>query len=196
MGLIRLGKFALCVLVISVAPFAATADDLELDGSYRPTPVGTKAVYNYGESWEVIGIDGNKTIFKGDRSSQVQDAVWYKYRGMYYSIGSEGSAAKFNTEAIDNLFPLRVGNDTTVDGSEGSWHWKTKYKVMSAKEVETLIGKRDVFVIGFWMSGDSNFRAKGWGYFDPAISVWHRGTMTVGGGDKYKRKTLLLELPE
>ena len=196
MRLTRFSKVLLCVLVVSAVPLTGAADELELDGTYRPTPVGTKAIYNYGEAWEVIAIDGSKIVFKGDRSSQVQDAVWYKYKGMFYSIGDNGASATFDTEAIDKLFPLKVGNETTVTGSEGSWRWKTKYKVMSAKEVETLIGRRGVFVIGFWMAGDGNFRAKGWGYFDPQISVWHRGTMTVGHGDKYKWKTLHLELPE
>ena len=196
MRLSGLKMLALCFAMIFVAPIAGATAEGELDGTYRPTPVGTKAIYNYGESWEVIAIEESKTFFKGDRSSQAQDTVWYKYKGMYYSIGDNGAAAKFDTEAIDKFFPLKIGNTTTVTGSEGDWDWKTKYKVMSSKEVDTLIGKRGVFVIAFQMVGEGNFRAKGWGYFDPEISVWHRGIFIVGDGDKYNWKTLHLELPE
>ena len=196
MRLTRAGTVLLCLIVFLAAPIATAAAEIELDGTYRPTPVGTKAAYNYGESYVVTAIDGDKTYYEGDRSSQAQNTTWYKYKAWYYSLGDDGSPVTFDEEAIDSLFPLKVGNEATIKGVQGTWKWKTKYKVMNAKEVDTLIGKRAVFVVGFWVSGEGNFTSKGWGYFDPAISIWHRGTIKFGNGDKYDWKSLVLELPE
>ena len=181
---------ALCLSLINVDAQAAS------DGAWKPTPVGTKAVYNYGESWEVIAIDGSKVILKGDRSNQAQDVVWYKHKGIFNSIGDSGAVIKFDPEIIDKLFPLKIGNKTTISADIGGWKWKTTYKVTKFKEVDTLLGKRPVFVIGFLERGDDNYKAKGWGYYDAEFGFWHRGSYAWGDSDPIKWKLLHLEIPE
>ena len=189
-------RLALCLLAMLCLPLTSVIAEDDSDGTWKPVPVGTKAVYNYGESWEVIAVDGGKVILKGDRSNQAQDVVWYKYKGLFNSIGDSGAATKFDRGAIDKLFPLQVGNKTTVSADMGGWKWKTTYKVTKFKEGDTLLGKRPVFVIGFLARGDDGFKAKGWGYFDAELGLWHRGTYKWGDNDPSKWKLLHLEIPE
>ena len=51
MRLSGLKMLALCFAIIFVAPIAGATAEGELDGTYRPTPVGTKAIYPKSGSW-------------------------------------------------------------------------------------------------------------------------------------------------
>ena len=186
----------MCALILLGAPLASAVAEDEADGTWRAPPIGTKATYNYGQSWEVISVDGNKVYVKGDRGASVQNVSWYLYRGMFDSISTIGAKIIYNPVELDALFPLKIGNKTTVSANAGGWKFKTLYKVTKYKEVETLLGKRPVFVIAFLERGDDNFKGKGWGYYDPELGMWHRGTYTWGDNDPYKRKLLHLEVPE
>ena len=192
----RAARLVLCLLAVLCLPLTSVIAEGNSDGAWKPIPVGTKAIYNYGESWEVIAIDGSKIILKGDRSNQAQDVVWYKHKGMFNSIGDSGAVIKFDPEAIDKLFPIKIGNKTTISASIEGWKWKLVYKVTKFKEVDTLLGRRSVFVIAFAERGDDNYKAKGWGYYDAEFGFWHRGTYAWGDNDPVKWKLLHLEIPE
>ena len=97
---------------------------------------------------------------------------------------------------MDSLFPLKIGNKTTVTAKkEDGWRWKTAYKVTKYKEVETLLGMRPVFVIAF-LEKARGHKAKGWGYYDPELGIWHRGTYNWGVDEKFDWKLTHLEVPE
>ena len=198
MRLISLAGRALFVLAIGSLPLASAVAEGEPDGTWRALPVGTKATYDYGASWEVVEVDGRKVYVAGDRSPQVRDVTWHLYWGLLDSISSSGSEVNFDPADMDKLFPLRPGNKTTLSASAGGWNWKTTYKVTKFKEVDTLLGKRPVFVIVFVESGDGNYKAKGWGYFDAEFGFWHRGSYIFGedSGNKWKWGLVSLELPE
>ena len=70
MRLIRFGKIVLCALVMLGAPFANAVAEDEPDGTWRAPPIGTKATYNFGQTWEVVAVEGGKVHVKGDRSSE------------------------------------------------------------------------------------------------------------------------------
>lgn len=196
MELIKSVRIALYAFILLGSPLASAVAEGELDGTWKAPPIGTKATYNHGASWEVISVDGNRVYVQGDRSTQIQDVSWYLYRGLFDSISSSGAKIKFDPAELDALFPLKIGNKTTLSGNAGGWKWKTLYKVTKHKEVETILGKRPVFVIAFLERGDDNYKAKGWGYYDPKLGIWHRGTYAWGDNDPYKWKLLHLEVPE
>lgn len=83
-----------------------------------------------------------------------------------------------------------------MSADAGGWKWKTVYKVTKFKEVETLLGKRPVYVIAFAERGDGNYKAKGWGYYDAEFGFWHRGTYASGDSDPLKWKLTHLEVPQ
>ena len=60
MQLISLAKGALLVLAILCLPFANAFAEGDREGFWKPLPIGTKAAYDYGASWEVVEIDGRK----------------------------------------------------------------------------------------------------------------------------------------
>lgn len=199
MGLAKIRTIVLCVLVVSAVSVACAAAAEEPDGTWNPTPVGTKVAYNVGMNWEVTGVDGFKVYRKGDRSPEVQDVSWYSYRGLFDSIAfSDGKDVTFDAAAIDKLFPLKVGNKTTISASKPGWKWKTILKVTSYKEVKTKLGKRPVFGIAFLEKGDGGFRSKGWIHYDPELGFWHRGKyiVTSGDGSETDILTTLVKLPE
>ena len=171
MRLIRFGKIVLCALVMLGAPFSNAVAEGEPDGTWNVPPIGTRAVYNYGASWEVIAVDGGKVHVKGDRSSQTKNVTWYLYRGMLDSTTFEGKARSFDTAAVDKLFPLKVGNKTTILTSTEEESVKITYEVVAFKKVKTILGNRQLFKIAFTERGVGH-RAKGWGFYDPEIGVW------------------------
>lgn len=198
MRLIGFARGTLLGLAILCLPFASVFAEGDLQGSWKPLPIGTKAAYDYGASWEVVEVDGHKVYVAGDRSSQAQDVSWHLYWGLLDSISSGGAEVIFDSADIDKLFPLKVGNKTTLSASAAGWNWKTTYKVTKFKKVDTLLGKRPVFVIVFVESGDDNYKAKGWGYFDAEFGFWHRGSYMFGddSSNKWKWGLVNLELPE
>ena len=195
MRLTRFAKVLLCVLVILCLPIAGAVAQDEPDGTWNAPPIGTKAVYNYGAAWEVIHIDGGKVYVKGDRGNETQDTAFYIYRGMMDGLSFDGEVVSIDMAALDKLFPLKVGNKTTLSSYIGDWKFKTTYKVVSHKTVDTVLGKRQVFGIAFFEKGKGH-RVKGWGYYDPELGIWHGGSVTFGDGSPFKWKLLHLELPE
>ncbi len=199
MAIFDIPKFVLYALVVSVVSITSTIAAEEPDGAWKPTPIGTKVTYNIGMSWEVTAVDGGKIYRKGNRGPDVTGVTWYNYRGLFESINySDGGELDFDTNSIDKLFPLKVGNKTTVSYSLPGWRGKTAYKVVAYKEVKTLLGIRPVFVIAYVDSGDGNYRAKGWNHYDPELGFWHRGVYTIlsGTGGELKMWITDLELPE
>ena len=195
MRLMSLARIALCVLAISCFPLAASAAEGELDGTWKPTPVGTKAVYNFGTSWEVVAVRHGRVFLVGDRSTELQNVAWHRYRGMVDSISDSGWKRTIDEAALDRIFPLKVGNETTFTAPEGDWNFRSKLKVVAIKTIDTLIGKRKVFRIEFFDGGDDNYRAKGFGYYDPELSLFHRGIYIFRNGDPYRWKLVHLEVP-
>ena len=200
MELIRLGRIAVCALVLLGAPLANALAEGEPDGTWRAPPIGTKLTYNYGAKYEITGVEGSKVYAKGARSTETQDMnlTWYIYKGTFHGIWVDGQEISFDEEALDNLFPLKIGNKTTVAAERADgWKWKTAYKVTKFKEVDTLLGERPVFVVAFLEKGGGH-KAKGWGYYDPELGIWHRGLYRWGEGDAEKINWTLthLEVPE
>ena len=195
MRLIRFGKIVLCALVMLGAPFANAVAEGEPDGAWRVPPIGTKAIYNYGRSYEVVAVDGGKVHVKGDISSQKKNTKWYIYRGLFESKTFDGRSMSIDTAALDKLFPLKVGNKTTVNASAGGWRLKVNYEVVSHKKVKTILGVRQLFKIEF-AERASDYRAKGWGYYDPEFGVWIGGDYTWGNNPTYKWRLVRLDLPE
>ena len=194
MGLIRLGKIAVCVLIMLAAPLASVVAEGEPDGTWRAPPIGTKATYNYGASWEVISVEDGKMHLQGDRHSELRNISWYVYRGMVDSISLSGEKRSFDKEEVDKLFPLEVGNKITVDVSVSNKNVKFTYEVVAFKTVKTILGKRKLFKIEFTEKG-SSYRANGWGFFDPEYGVWIGGDYTYNRDPVYKWRLTRLDLP-
>ena len=195
MRLIRFGKIVLCALVILGAPLANAVAEGEPDGTWRAPPIGTKATYNSGQMWEVVAVDGGKVHVKGDRSKQVKNTKWYIYRGIFGNKTFDGRTMSIDTAALDTLFPLKVGNKTTVLASVGDWRLKVNYEVVSHKKVKTILGVRQLFKIEFTERA-SDYRAEGWGYYDPEIGVWIGGDYSWGNNPTYKWRLVRLDIPE
>ena len=195
MRLIRFGKIVLCALVMLGAPFANAVAEDEPDGTWNAPPVGTKATYNFGASWEVVAVDGGKVHVRGARSSQLKSATWHIYKGIAESISSEGKKRSYDTATVDKLFPLKVSNKTTVNYSERDWNLNATYEVVAFKRVKTILGTRQLFKIAFTEKGVGH-RAKGWGFYDPELGVWIGGDYTWGNNPTYKWRLVRLDLPE
>ena len=190
-------KTLLSAVVVLGIMGSASADDL--DGTWKPTAVGTKVVYDHGLSYEVIRVDGNEVYFKGNRSAEVTDVEWMAYMGMYDNMsGSDGAEWFFSREAIEDLYPLAVGNESTVSVNDGQWHWKTTFKVTKIKEVETPLGPRNVFVIKYFDKGvaGNSYSGQGYGYFDPELSIWFGGAYKAKGDARRDWNVTSVELPQ
>lgn len=196
MRLINLGRIALCVLVISCLPFVAAVAEDEPDGTWKAPPIGTKATYNFGASWEVVAVRDGRVFLLGDRSTSMQNVTWHRYRGMLASISDDGWKRTVDEGAVDKLFPLKVGNKTTVSAPQGDWNFRVMLKVTAIRTIDTLIGPRKVFRIAFLERGDDNHRAKGFGYYDAELGIYHGGIYIYGDNEPYRWKLLILEVPE
>ena len=188
MRLIRRASIVVFALAILCLPAASAVAEGEPDGTWKPPPIGTKLEYNYGAKYEITGVEGSKVYAKGARSTETKgmNLTWYIYKGTFHSIWVDGQEIAFDKEALDNLFPLQIGNKTTVAAKkEDGWSWKTAYKVTKFKEVDTLLGKRPVFVVAFLEKGGRH-KAKGWGYYDPELGIWHGGLYRWGEGEDEK----------
>ena len=162
----NLWRSALSVLsvvsIIMLTPTGVASEDL--DGSWRAPAVGTKLTYEDGTSREVVSVDGKKVYYKGERSPRLRDVEWYSYMGMFTSIASDGRKWKFDGKAIAQLFPLKIGNKSTVNVRIGNWRGRTTFKVTAVDEVETPIGMRKVFEIKSSTVGiHGGYMAKDWG---------------------------------
>lgn len=200
MRLIGFGRIVLFVLVLLGAPLANAIAEGEPDGAWKPPPIGTKVEYNFGAKYEVTRIEGSKYYVKGARTTETHgmDFEWYIYKGTFHSMWADGQKVSFDQEALDSFFPLKIGNKTTVAAERADgWKWKTAFKVTKYKEVETLLGKRPVFVVAFLEKGKGH-KAKGWGYYDPEPGIWDGGLYQWGEGDNQKLNWRLthLEVPE
>lgn len=195
MGLIRLGKIALCALILLGSPLASAVAEGEPGGTWRAPPIGTKAAFNYGGSWEVVAVDGAKVHVKGDLSSDTKNTTWFIYRGMLASKTFDGRQMTIDAEALDTLFPLKVGNKTTVRCSSGEWKLKINYEVVAHKRVKTFLGVRQLFKIEFTERA-SDYRGYGWGFYDPEYGVWIGGDYTWGNNPTFKWRLTRLDLPE
>ena len=176
---------------------SVSADNL--DGTWKPPAVGTKIAYDDGTSYEVIRIEGNAVYLKGNRSAQVTDVEWMDYMGMYYDMSdSDGREFFFSKEAVEDLFPLEVGNESTVSANDGEWHWKTTFEVTKIREIETLLGPRQVFVIKWYDkgTGGSSYSGQGYGYWDPELSIWYEGAYKARGEERLDWKATSIELPQ
>ncbi len=76
MAIFDIPKFVLCALVVSVVSITSTIAAEEPDGTWKPTPIGTKVTYNIGMSWEVTAVDGGKIYRKGNRGPDVTGVTW------------------------------------------------------------------------------------------------------------------------
>ena len=195
MGPIKFGMIVLFGLVMLAAPLASAVAEDEPDGTWRAPPIGTKATYNFGQTWEVVAVEGGKVHVKGDRSSEKKNTKWYKYRGLLDSKTFDGRSMSIDTAALDALFPLNVGNKATVHCSAGEWKLKINYEVVSRKGVKTILGVRQLFKIEFTERA-SDYRAHGWGYYDPEYGVWIGGDYNWGNRPTYKWRLVHLDLPE
>ena len=195
--IIRYWKTLLVAVVALGVMGSVSANDL--DGTWKPTAVGTKVVYDDGSSFEVIRVDGNEVFFKGNRSADVTDVEWMAYMGMYDNMSnSDGSEWFFSKEAIERLYPLEVGNESTVPVNDGRWHWETTFKVTKIKEIETPLGPRQTFVIKYNVKGvaDLDYSGQGYGYYDPELSIWYEGAYKSKGSARVDWKATSVELPQ
>ncbi len=172
----------------------------ELDGSWRPPPVGMKVAYSTGTQYEVVGVEGGTIFVKGDRHLEFKDASWTMYKAFCYSISSYGDAATCDEDAVDALFPLEVGKKVTANWRTNDWRGKTTYKVSSTKTIETIIGPRQVFGLVYRTEARSqggHFKAKGFEYYDPALGIVLAGR-DIGVSTDYRVdwKLVALDLPE
>lgn len=195
MRLIRFGRIVLCVLVLLGAPLATAGAESEPDGTWRAPPIGTKAEYNYGRSWEVVAVDGGKVHFKGDFNSEIKNVKWYNYKGMVDSLTVLRKRLSVDTAGVDKLFPLKVGNKTVVNSSSKEGNFKYTYEVVAFKKVKTFLGMRQLFKIAFTERG-AGHRAKGWGFYDPEYGVWIGGDYNWGNNPTFKWRLTRLDFPE
>lgn len=190
------------LLVAALAAFTISGPVVaqELDGTWRPPPVGLKVIYNTGTQYEVIGVDGGTVFVKGDRSIDFQNASWTMYKTFCYSINFFGAPATCDEEALDALFPLEVGKKVTANWRTGDWRGKTIYKVSSTKTIETVMGPRQVFGLVYRIEArapGNQFKSKGFEYYDPALGIVLAGR-DIGVSSDYTNnwKLVSVELPE
>lgn len=195
MRLIGFEKLVLCALMLLAVPLANTVAQDEPHGTWRAPPVGTKAEFNYGADWEVVAVEGGKIHVQGARSAELKNVSWYIYRGMLDSINFEGNERIFDTEEVDRLFPLEVGNKTTINSDSKNRKIKITYEVVAFKRVKTKFGTRQLFKIEFTEKG-KGFRAHGWGFYDPEYGVWIGGDYTYKHNPVYKWRLISLDMPE
>ena len=194
-----MGRFLLAAVLAAFA-FAGPALAQDLDGTWRPPPIGTKIAYNSGVVYEVVAADGGNVHVKGDRSLRLQDTTWSNYRSLWSSVSGQGAANTVDKDALDSLFPLEVGKTATFAWRSGKWRGETTYKVSSIKTIETLLGPREVFGIVLSERGThgNKFQGKGFMYFDPALGIQHKGRyIEVSNDNKTTNwRIVCLELPE
>ena len=190
----------LFAVAIASLIFAGPALAQELDGTWRPPPVGTKVANNFGTVYEVIAAEGGNVYVKGDRNNQIQNTSWSIYRGICPSMTYEGGAYDCDKKGIDSLFPLEVGKTATITWPPGEWRGKTTYKVNSVKTIKTVIGPRKVFGIVYTNKGThgNNWRSKGFFYFAPALGFAHSGRDIEVSNDNWTGnwRIVCLDLPE
>ena len=186
-------------LAVAVAlPTVAIAEDL--DGTWRPPPTGTKFVFDDDTKREVIGSEGNWVLVRGVKGGKIRE--WRTYMSMHNDISSDGRKILFNKKAIDELFPLQVGKETSVyeKVGEGSnkWEGRHTFRVVAVKEIQTPIGARRTFGIKMKVQGiHGGYLRRDWGYFDPALGFWWKGGWNVvrGSGGKGNWHVKSIELP-
>ena len=190
------------LLVAVLTAFAISGPVLaqELDGTWRPPPVGMKVAYSTGTQYEVIGVDGGTVLVKGDRHLEFQNASWTMYKAFCNSISIYGDEATCDEDAVDALFPLEVGKKVTANWRASQWRGKTTYKVSSTKTIETVIGPRQVFGLVYRTEArtqGNQFKSKGFEYYDPALGIVISGRdIGVSASYKIDWKLVSLELPE
>lgn len=164
--------------VIAVAFFAyANASAEDLDGTWRPPPIGTNYVLDIGFEREIVAVKGNFVYFKGDRSHALRDIHWSSCRGILPTISGDGTERRFDCDAIAALFPLKVGNKSELYASEDGRRFRAIYRVASVEEIKTPIGLRSVFRIKYDVrANDGGFAQRGTIYFDPALGIGQQGS--------------------
>ena len=189
-------------LAAALAAFTLAGPALaqDLDGTWRPPPIGTKVAYNSGVLFEVLAVEGGDVYLRGDRSAQLQDTSWSIYKGICQSMRHDGTAFACDKEGYDSLFPLEVGKTAKITWPPGQWRGVTSFKVSSVKTIETVLGPREVFGIVYTDRGThgNNWHAKGFYYFDPALGLLHRGRHIEVSNDNRTTnwKVVCLDVPE
>ena len=193
----RIGLSAVAMTFLA----CASASAAELDGTWKPPPVGTitlQVVLSGDFAWEirneVVGVQGDYVHFKGDRTSALKDIRWSSCRGLLPTISGDGTERRFDCGAIAALFPLKVGNKSRFDASEDRRGFRVMYRVASVEEVKTLVGIRSVFRIKYHVvANDGRFAQRGTIYFDPALGIGQQGSFIT---DKGRGGSAIWELDE
>ncbi len=175
-----------CVVAMALL-VCASASAEDLDGTWRPPPIGMKFVLDIGFKREIVAVKGDYIFFKGDRSHALRDIQWSACRGILPTIARDGTERRFDCGAIAALFPLKVGNRSELFASEDGRRFRAVYRVASVEEIRTPIGIRRVFRIAYYVAAnDGRFAQKGTIYFDPALGIGQQGSYrTFKGGDGF-----------
>lgn len=188
------------VAALAALTFAGPALAQDLNGTWRPPPIGTKVAQNNGIVYEVLAAEGGDVFVKGDRNMRVQNTSWSIYKGFCFSMNFDGSAIACEKKGIDSLFPLAVGKTAKWTRSIGQWRVATTYKVSSVKTIETVLGSREVFGIVYSDKGThgNRWHSKGFFYFDPALGLALGGRYVQVNNDNRTEnwRVVCLNLPE
>ena len=187
----KIGLSAVAVTFLACAGVSAA----ELDGTWKPPPIGTKVTYDTNDSaTEVVKVDGNYVYFKRKGESA---SPWCM--GLQGTKTGDGREWRFDCDSIAALFPLKVGNKATFSMNLPGWSGRKTFLVSSVKEIETAIGSRAVFLIKYRLAGiHGGYIENGLMYFDPALGTHVSGRYKVvkGGSGEGGWKITELELPE
>lgn len=146
------------LIVFMVISVVSACNDQRVDGQPYPLPEGLRAQINMGGhsyELEVAEVEGRVATLQYFWQDQLVSER-QQYRGLYSLAGFDGGVRFINeidTDAIDGLFPLKVGREVSFGGvthydstnMTGSL-WVT-LAVVDTAEVAIKDGRFEVFVI-------------------------------------------------
>ncbi|MBI1986199.1 MAG: caspase family protein [Rhodospirillales bacterium] len=154
---------------------------------YKPLPVGTKIEYD-NATYIIAKRDGYATVLKkqvrGTTTWVSRHALFGEYGTDLHVRGARGQGVEYdlsdeNRKALERLWPLAIGKETTYRLSEaamGSYggaaqEWTVTLKVSTTEAVETAGGRFQTYVIEERAESDLGMSFAGRKWYDPASGL-------------------------